>query len=72
MSVPAAISKTVDSYQQTDPKAIVDNIEKTLLTINVILTDKKKQAIQQEIANNPKKIADIFTTMLKNLQTPPR
>lgn len=71
MTIPAAISDTVDSFEPTDAATVIAKLDEMLHTIDIVLSDAEKKAIIRELEQNPGKIRGIFEKMLKNLKSPP-
>jgi len=69
LTIPSALSKTVDQLSSTDHADIVINIENALKTIDVILSPAEKAAILRELEANSGKIAAIFTSMVIELNS---
>lgn len=72
LTVPAALSKTVDHISSTDPESILVNIELMLKHLEIVLSHEEKKLILRELESNPEKIAKIFLKMIDELRTSPR
>lgn len=70
LTVPAALSKTVEKLSTSDSASIVTNIENALKTVDVILSPAEKAEIIKEIEANPVKIASLFAKMISDLNAP--
>lgn len=71
MTVPTAISQTIESFTPASPEAAVEKIQEMLATLNIVLSSAEKNAITKELQNNPDKIRRIFEKMIQDMKTSP-
>jgi len=72
ITIPAAISSTIGSFETTKPNEVIDKIDELLHTIKIVLSDDEKKKIVHELEQNPIKIREIFSKMLEDIKTPPK
>lgn len=72
LTVPAALSETVNSFQPSSPEAVADKIKELVSTLDMVLSDAERNAIVRELSANPLKISAIFTRMLAEVKSLPR
>ncbi len=71
LTVPAALSKTVESFSPSSPAAAVEKIQEMFSSLNIVLSDSEKKAIIKELSDNPDKIRKIFLRMNQEMKAPP-
>jgi hypothetical protein len=72
LTIPAAAGKTVNQLTSKEPQDIVNNLEQTLKSVDVVMSTQEKIAILNEIAENPVEIGKIFQRMVADLRNPPK
>lgn len=71
LTVPAAISATVDSFTPSRAEDAVAKIEEMLATLKIALSDAERQGIIKELQANPVQIRSIFERMIQEMKIQP-
>lgn len=72
LTVPTALSKTIETLKATDPESVVNNVEDALRSLELMLSSAEKSQILNELKAHPIEISQIFAEMVSDLRTPPQ
>ncbi len=68
-SIPAAANATVNQFKDTDSiQEFKVNLDSSLHSVGIVMSDTEKNAIVKEIKAYPKEIAEIFKNMVNDMK----